>query len=197
MSNPIYNPIYYAGIGSRKTPEPTLERMFTIGQVLARHGATLRSGGALGADTAFEMGCDHIQGTKQIFLPWFNFNRRNIQKGITVPFIESYYLQDKAYEIAAKHHPNWSACSEAARKMHMRNVAQILGPDLKSPSKFVICYTPNGNGTGGTGQALRITKSYNIPVFDLGKDNGGDDNEFDRLNTYCEQLFMPEITDPQ
>ena len=34
-------------------------------------------------------------------------------------------------------------------------------------SKFVICWTKNGKGTGGTGQAIRIAKGFGIPVFDL------------------------------
>lgn len=32
-----------------------------------------------------------------------------------------------------------------------------------------ICWTKNGSGQGGTGQALRIAKAYNIPIFDAGK----------------------------
>ena len=50
--------MYYAGIGSRETPGLMLGAFARIGEFLAKKGYTLRSGGADGADTAFEVGCD-------------------------------------------------------------------------------------------------------------------------------------------
>lgn len=41
-----------------------------------------------------------------------------------------------------------------------------MGWDLSTLSDFVICYTKGGKGSGGTGQALRIAKVYNVPIFD-------------------------------
>ena len=49
-----------------------------------------------------------------------------------------------------------------------RNSYQVLGRNLDDPVEFVICWTPGGSGSGGTGQAIRIAKDYQIPVFDLG-----------------------------
>lgn len=43
----------------------------------------------------------------------------------------------------------------------------MLGADLHSPSKFIVCWTRDGGATGGTGQALRIADHYEIPVFNL------------------------------
>ena len=65
---------YYTGIGSRTTPEHILKLMTKIGKYLALNGYVLRSGGANGADTAFEIGCDEGKGVKEIFIPPFNFN---------------------------------------------------------------------------------------------------------------------------
>ena len=50
----------------------------------------------------------------------------------------------------------------------MRNACQILGMDGETPVSMVICWTPKGLRTGGTGQALRIAEAFNIPIFDLG-----------------------------
>ena len=47
----------YTGIGSRNTPKEVLELMKTIGKYLGCLGYELRSGGADGADSAFESGC--------------------------------------------------------------------------------------------------------------------------------------------
>lgn len=60
--------MYYAGVGSRETPQDVLKIMWKIGRYLALNGYTLRSGGgAKGADTAFENGCDSVRGSKEIF----------------------------------------------------------------------------------------------------------------------------------
>ena len=48
--------LYYAGIGSRETPDHVLETMASAAQYLGKEGFTLRSGGAKGADTAFDQG---------------------------------------------------------------------------------------------------------------------------------------------
>ncbi len=59
----------YAGIGSRETPAEILMYMTRIASFLESKGYTLFSGGASGADTAFEIGVSN-SGNKKIFLPW-------------------------------------------------------------------------------------------------------------------------------
>ncbi|NYZ25158.1 hypothetical protein HND93_36125, partial [Azospirillum sp. ROY-1-1-2] len=66
--------MHYAGIGSRETPPAVLEVMAAVGERLAQLGWVLRSGGAVGADQAFERGCDRVGGRKEIFLPWPGFD---------------------------------------------------------------------------------------------------------------------------
>ena len=65
--------LYYAGIGSRNTPNEILSLLTSLAEQLALKGYILRSGGAKGADSAFEKGCDKVHGNKEIFLPWKNF----------------------------------------------------------------------------------------------------------------------------
>lgn len=151
---------YYAGIGSRETPEDILIFFRMLGVYLAKEGYTLRSGAAHGADKAFEVGCDKVQGEKEIYLPWKGFNGSNSYL---------YGYNHAAQEIAAKFHPAWHSLKPTVRQLHARNVLQVLGRNLDSPSQFVICWTKNGTGSGGTGQALRIAKGYDIPIFDAGK----------------------------
>ncbi|QYW02205.1 DprA-like DNA processing chain A [Stenotrophomonas phage Philippe] len=169
----------YAGIGSRETPQSVMEEMRHLAHHLALKGYTLRSGGADGADTAFEAGCDWGNGKKEIFIPWNGFSGRRLNEhGVIV------YQDPTAEKIASQFHPNWRACKQGARVLHARNVAQILGADIgKDPqTDFVVCWTKNASGAGGTGQAIRIAQHYNIPVFDL-----GDTANYDRL-----AAFIPE-----
>lgn len=164
---------YYTGIGSRKTPGNIIGTMRAIARDLDQAGFTLRSGHADGADKAFESGCSAYH--KEIYLPWPNFNyARPNQLGHIVMDDLPMDIQHEAQRLAAEYHPNWAACNSDARKLHTRNIPQVLGQDLNTPSKFIVCWTPNGSGSGGTGQALRIAKSYNIPIFDLGSPDGLD-----------------------
>jgi hypothetical protein len=156
----------YTGIGSRKTPQEVCDVMYAMAAVFGEEGWTLRSGGAPGADLAFERGCDSVSGPKEIYLPWDGFNSDQRQdcspNGVVV-------LNNKeAYSIASKYHPKWGSLNAGSRALMARNSHQILGMDLETPTDLVICWTKDGKGLGGTGQALRIARDLDIPVVDLG-----------------------------
>lgn len=149
----------YAGIGSRSTPGPVLSRMTVLARLLAERGNTLRSGGADGADTAFEIGCDQGGGSKEIFLPWRGFNGHGSQL---------YTQSPMAFEIAALYHPAWDNLKDPVRKLMARNVHQVLGwGNCDNPVDFVVCWTSDGVASGGTGQAMRIAEANKIPVFNF------------------------------
>lgn len=162
---------HYTGIGSRSTPVVILNLMAQLGRMLSKQNYILRSGHADGADQAFERGVDFDK--MQIFLPWPTFNNPPRYSALVDEeprgFIDTQgmHCEKEAAEIAEKFHPNWGACSRGARSLHTRNVYQVLGHDLKTPSKFVICWTPGASRGGGTGQALRIAEDRKIPIFDL------------------------------
>ena len=150
---------YYTGIGARKTPAFVLKIMEEIAVILAKKTWILRSGGAEGADSAFERGCNYyLPGEKEIYLPWKRFNGNNSNL---------YNISGYAYKMAESLHPAWDKCSSAVRKLHSRNMHQVLGPDLKTPSNALICWTPNGKDSGGTGQAIRLAEKHNIFVLNL------------------------------
>lgn len=137
---------YYGGIGSRKTPPDILDIMTKLANKLSL-GYVLRSGGATGADSAFERGSN---GIKEVF-----------------------YAKDateEAIKLSSKYHPNWEACSDYARKLHGRNSMILLGEDLVTPVKFVVCWTEGSKIKGGTGQALRIAEDFQIPIYNLAND---------------------------
>lgn len=138
---------YYCGVGSRETPWETLEKMTEIATYLEKHKWVLRSGGAQGADQAFEAGLS---------------NGKNAQ---------IFYPQDRiplwANVFTDMFHPAPDRLSDFARKLMNRNAMQILGVDGNSPAKMVICWTKDGKASGGTGQAIRIAEYFGIPVFNL------------------------------
>ena len=159
--------MYYTGIGSRETPIEIQYLMSYISKLMYSKGYTLRSGGANGADLAFET---LIPDKKEIFIPWKNFNNN---------LSPLYNISKEAFELASTLHPNWKSLSEGAKKLMARNCYQILGHDLSTPSDVVICWTPDGctshssrtSKTGGTGQAISLASLYDIPIYNLANYN--------------------------
>lgn len=159
----------YAGIGSRSTPPEVLAQMVAIGKVAAIDGWLLRSGHADGADQAFEEGCDYAHGEKEIWLPWRGFNGSDSQFVLSTMTDDEQRL--RAHAIAADIHPAWNRCSVAARRLHARNVLQILGGDFNTPVDRVICWTPAGAVVGGTATALRLAQQHNIEIVNLANES--------------------------
>jgi len=182
---------YYTGIGSRDTPgnlknfvELTpLSILRRWGYFLAKVNLTLRSGGADGADLAFETGCDLAEGDKEIYLPWKGFNNSDSQK---------FYIPPEAFEIAGDiYGATWRYQKQAVKKLMARNMMQVMGIGLDEPSLFVLCWTPDGcatkeartKKTGGTGQAIAYADEMGIPVFNI--QNTNDEHAFsDFITTY-------------
>lgn len=152
---------YYTGIGSRETPVEICELMKQIAGAMEKHGFTLRSGGAVGADSAFEEGATD----REIYLPYENFNFKNMV----------YPIPPEAFDIASTIHPAWDKLPPGPKKMMARNAMQILGHDLAVPTKVVVCWTADGciseaertRKTGGTGQAIAQASRLGIDVFNL------------------------------
>lgn len=149
---------YYAGIGARDTPPLICSYMEQIGSWLAEEGWILRSGGADGADRAFEKGCDLAGGRKEIFLPEKGYNGNSSE--LFTPPETAFQLIDEIWEDLKNRTP-------LVRALFARNCLQILGSDLDSASRVVICWTRNGTAVGGTGKAIQIAELYKIPVINL------------------------------
>lgn len=133
--------------------------MTAIAKHLGRDGWVLRSGGAPGADTAFERGALEIGSPAEIYLPWPRFNDH--PSHLTT-------VCKHAIEIAEVFHPTLKNLSRASRLLHGRNTYQVLGTKLDAPVDMIICWTEDAKGGGGTGQAIRIATHLGIRIEDLG-----------------------------
>ncbi len=153
---------FYTGVGSRSTPVNILEVMTNLAKKLATEGWTLRSGGALGADTAFEYGATLVSGLKEIYRP-SDANK-------------------DALEMAAMIHPAWHKCSDYVKRLHARNCFQVLGRDLRTATSFLVCWTLNGADVGGTRTAIVLARAYGIEVINLGLQE-----QLERVRLYLQQ----------
>lgn len=149
---------FYTGIGSRETPKAILAEMTKIATLLSARDYILRSGGAPGADSAFEAGSTN----SRIYLPWEGFSNKYIDDN-------TYIVPPKRYDFVEDYHPKPLSLSVKGWKFMSRNSYQVLGDDLDNPvlSEFVLCYTADGKASGGTGQALRIAKDYGVEIFNF------------------------------
>ncbi|MGH8156598.1 MAG: hypothetical protein ACREPQ_00630 [Rhodanobacter sp.] len=163
-------PRWYAGIGSRETPEDMLTLMSDVAEQLAMAGWGLRSGGARGADSAFEEGAIRVDGAREIFVPEAGYGGRS-------DAIDASALPQatEAEHMASQLHPAWDRLAPMVRRLMTRNVHQVLGPNLDDPVRFVLCWAKGSrlraghvvDVVGGTGLAVRLAAVRNIEVFNL------------------------------
>jgi len=139
----------------------------------------LRSGNATGSDQAFASGVRN--NNAQIWLPWKNFELdfRELHPDHEYRLVGDECCpgepDPEAWDSVEKFHPNYKKMLEGDQEKYFtfmrfmsRNYRQVRGwgePD----SEFVVCWTHDGTDVGGTGQAIRIARHYNIPVFNLFK----------------------------
>ena len=163
----------YTGIGARETPPDVLALMRRIARHFAARGVVLRSGGSPGADIAFAEGCG--DGPKEIYLPWPGFN------GNTSPLVldDAWYARIAASEawavlrkaLGGESPPvELDALPRETRLRYARDVPQVLGRDLASPSDLILCWTPPAGPPEGTRIALYVARRYGVAIANLNDD---------------------------
>jgi hypothetical protein len=120
--------------------------MEIIAADLASWGYRCRSGGARGADRAFERG---------------DPNALVLRPEDVTP---------AAIAEASRHHARWDLCDDRARRLHGRNAMIMLGEDLSTHAEFGICWTWPGNTRGGTVLGIRICEAHGIAVYNLAEE---------------------------
>ncbi|UKS72190.1 DprA-like DNA recombination-mediator protein [Klebsiella phage KpLz-2_45] len=168
---------YVTTIGSTDLGQAHFSFCKELGFFLCEQGFSIRSGKAPGADQAFQSGfenslsaADYIRDP-QIFLPWKTFERDNV-------FVSDRYDRydyspesiAKAEAIISTVHPVWDRLTDGQKRFHIRNVFQILGEDVESPSAFLIACAPEdseGLPKGGTRSAFKIARDRDIPCINI------------------------------
>jgi hypothetical protein len=149
------------GIGARSTPQEFLELFEALGQEAQIRGWHVRSGHADGADYAFELGAKE---NCIVYLPWKSFNSDKPVLGESV----CVDLREDVMEMIYRHEPYAMECNIGVKRIKARNVYQVLGVDLQKPSDVVVCWTPEGKITGGTGLAMKIAIKAGVPIINVG-----------------------------
>jgi len=136
----------YTGVGSHVgTPPSILRGIVIIAGALEDIGYICRTGDAPECDKAFRTGVK---------------NESNIEvypRGVGTR---------ESIALALRLHPN----PEAARKYIDylgRNPMQVCGKAMDDPSKFLVCWTPDGRTVGGTGLTMRVAEHFHVPIMNL------------------------------
>lgn len=174
-------------IGSRRVPTEVKDQFYNYCIDVFNLGFGLRSGGAPGCDHLAEVCYETKNETAdkpremEIFLPWkgFNGNKREFQP-----------IPPEAFVLAEKFHSKWYLLNYPVKCLMARNIQQVLGKDLLSPSEFIICWNDGGFTHGGTSQAMRCARAFNIPVYNI-----YDEKSRMSLNNMLEFLHLME--DPE
>lgn len=170
----------YAGVGSRRTPAAVLAAMRDLAQALGDLGWALSTGGADGADTAFQDGALRTDAPITVHAPWPGYNgfrpgrESESDIDVVVPRPDERLAGVPYVDLARRHHPLWGRCGRGARALFLRNVSILAGArrgDGLVPPAFVLAWTANGLGTGrdagGTGHTLRLADALGIPAVNL------------------------------
>lgn len=168
-------------IGSRKTPSWAFIALKKAAQFCRENDIYVRSGGAVGADTAAQAGAlEHCI----VYEPWPGFSGPGPHLKVVPP------LTPELIALARKFHPAPHKLQGTVLKLMARNGCQVLGQNLDNPTKGILFYAPEENGVvqGGTGQAIRIAKHYGIPTFNLFKKE-----EFWTLSSLCETFILESV----
>ncbi len=151
---------YYTGIGSRQVPKAIYNKIMSIAGILSVKGWSLRSGGAKGCDTAFEIG--------SILVSKINNDEVYKRHDATPQSKELLKLVIDSLNKEQQTNIIYENISSYVQNLLARSMLQVLGRNLDNPSEFVICYTPNGEKVGGTRYAIQLAEMKNIPIINIG-----------------------------
>lgn len=185
--------IAYTGLGAEIAPNSILELIRETSSLLAASGRTLRSGASKGCSVSFESGVTDafrsnmcsgrpltarpgslLPPLKEIYLPYRGFENHPDDavfdydaglKSRIIGFIKNSILGQEFDKIQNPY----------LIKDYVARVYQLLGESLKQPSKFLLCWSPDGGrihsevdlSAGQTSVSICLAEILKIPVFNL------------------------------
>lgn len=171
---------YYTGIGSRDISPDTYQLLVDIGERMAEKGYVLRSGGAQGADQAFQEGACKVDPDKtEIWLPDSTFENKRLQDA---KFLGSNYtVPDNSTREAAEEWlidsgvvKNIRSKNLKSRKLLCRNVYQVVGGTcpILMPRKWlssVVIYATNEEEIykKGTRVGVWTGRHFGVPTYNV------------------------------
>jgi hypothetical protein len=152
--------MYYTGIGTKGSPIGTNDIISDTAARLRRMGFILRTGRYDGAWEAFSAGVeDKFESYSPEDATTLSLNLAKTSKSVSGP-------------------KYWASLPQNRKNGYARDIMLLLGRNCITPSKFLLCWTPNGtesaihctglNGiTGYVGFFIQFARANKIPVINL------------------------------
>jgi len=155
-------------VGSRRIDEKNYLRLADIAFQLASRGAQIVTGTAAGADSAAVEGA--LRANQKPPEIWGPFNGHDTRTKKPILTCTDLHLQ-----IVAACHPRAFLLDGTPKRLHARNIGQVLGPSCQQRSHVLICFTPDGcqsdltrtTDTGGTGTAISLAYWAGVPICNI------------------------------
>ena len=165
-------------VGSRETPTNYLQEIQSLAKLARDRNWIIRSGKAPGADTYAQLGGQSSSNPTpmEIYIPWKGFGSDIHYNPLASELSDNYDIlvnnpdiTSKAFVIARGIHDNFDSLSQGSKGLHIRNVYQVFGKELNTPSNLVLCYAKviGNNPQGRTATAIKLAKLFNIPVINM------------------------------
>jgi hypothetical protein len=160
MKNYTSGKIYYSAFGSSsELNTDILSFCSDISSALSKLGWILRSGAEKGIDTAFEYGCDKVNGTKDIYLPYRNYNNNDSN---------NYYISLYSLNSVKQNFCKYSSLTYNEIRAKARNYQILLGQNLSKPSNIALVYNYDSDDDN-VKQLIEIAQVNVITVIDISK----------------------------
>jgi hypothetical protein len=154
----------YVGTGNKDAPPEIIGQIKRLASELETFGFTVRVSGGDGCDETFEASAKDVE----LHLPWKGFAGKQSKSTFNSPMAKA---------IARMFHPAYDGLNFRAQGFLAKNVRLVLGKDLNSYARFVLCWSEDGcesgesktSKTGFVGHTIAIASGVKIPVFNLAK----------------------------
>lgn len=161
---------WFAGVGSRDTPEEVCRVMRRLAVVLYAQGYGLSSGDARGADRAFWEGAIlspfYRKIGARIYLSDQCVRGRKADPENFFFNAQEFHTFEKAKALAFEARGSFNGLDEWGINLHSRNVMQIYGGGLQDKVEYLIYWAiPVGKSEkvrGGTNTALQLAKKAEV-----------------------------------
>ena len=176
------NPKFYVPftfIGTKNMPDDAVAKTVAliVKMIESNNDITLvcrTSVGSNGEIEVYKALKDRFPDNIELILPWKDF------KVIEETFdSKNYFSSPESMDLAKKVYPTWEKQKEYMLKIYSKNIRMIAGQNIRSPSRFVLCWSPDGietsaartNNSDGIEFYLKVSEVYKLKAYNLAAEN--------------------------
>lgn len=170
----------YAAVGSREAPADICKIIYRLGKILCDKGWHGMSGEAPGCDYFFHAGAKTSKHYKHVgftaIIPWQGFESQGglrvyARPGNNIITLAQTGWERRAYWIGIGARGTDAGLGRGGIALHSRNALQVLGENMQTKVRMLICYAKpvgkTGKVKGGTNTAVVLAIHYKIPIINL------------------------------